>query len=60
MSLEEEVYHVLQQTNSRNPRRVSDHQKNGLDENAVTASRDKYGENKLYEKKKKECFYDFP
>ena len=34
--------------------------KNGLDENAVTASRDKYGENKLYEKKKKECFYDFP
>ncbi len=59
MSLEEEVYHVLQQTNSRNPRRVSDHQKNGLDENAVTASRDKYGENKLYEKKKKSVFMIF-
>ena len=33
--------------------------KNGLDENAVTASRDKYGENKLYEKKKKSVFMIF-
>lgn len=33
--------------------------KNGLDESAVSGSRDKYGENKLYEKKKKSVFTIF-